>query len=502
MNQRGDLDDLVFHALVAILAIVQDRRFANFKPVLDLYIERHFSSPLAYTHLMKALYRLLRDPGGAEAGTTLRSSLKVMNNIFALVVRSRELQGLEEVRSGKPSDGMQANFKRELSRLLRQINILMQGPFPSSVIGAQTIAVHHFASILPDLAKCYSEQELADIAISFGDSVSEKGKIQIYKLLFLNQLVNSTLFALPTARASLVPRLVRWLKSALGKFDEQIMCGQGDTPAMRDAARVSWIEGIRLSIGVVAAILDVLQEAMIDPVVREDRLLLNQEQDNIEYLLGIMTVLLDSYKELESPTNLESVERQRTQASIISNVPVVFPSTYPFSLLSRDATHGRIPNPAAAARRSSTATAMPNDMDEDRATLRSGLGEIACVFLVLVSLAPRKIFVNFLESSLEIEGKENFARQLNQIFHISKSILANDAYPTNWLNINIFAHRVLVNMLDPISEILEREFIPPQSTQEASLYFDTSLWKDFFETVLKLLSSPQLLIEDFSPQKR
>lgn len=259
-----------------------------------------------------------------------------------------------------------------------------------------------------------------------------------------------------------------------------------DTAATRDSARVKWIEGIRLAVGVVAAILDVLQEALVDPSITCSRSLLASEQDSVEYLLSLLPRLLDSYRELEDINNLEAVERQRTHASFTPALPVVFPSSYPLPLLSRR------PKPASESEK----RRHKNDNSE-RPTLRSGVGEIACVFITLLLLAPRKIFVNWLEATLEVEGKDNFSRQLSQIFNVAKSILENEAYDAHWLNINILAHRMLVKMVDPVATILERDFVP---TQQASFTFQTALWKSFFSMLLKLLASPMLLIEEFSPQ--
>jgi dedicator of cytokinesis protein 3 len=60
-------------------------------------------------------------------------------------------------------------------------------------------------------------------------------------------------------------------------------------------------------------------------------------------------------------------------------------------------------------------------------------------------------------------------------------------------------HKVLIKMMDPIATLLKRIFIPPPS---ASHQFKAELWKDAFFMLLKLLSSEQLVIEDFSPQAR
>ena len=62
---------------------------------------------------------------------------------------------------------------------------------------------------------------------------------------------------------------------------------------------------------------------------------------------------------------------------------------------------------------------------------------------------------------------------------------------------NILSHRVLLKMLDPIATMLEREFVPDEVSGRP---LDTSLWKDCFYVLLKLLSSEHLVIEEFSPQ--
>ncbi|SCZ89055.1 BZ3500_MvSof-1268-A1-R1_Chr1-1g00923 [Microbotryum saponariae] len=503
-HPTGDVDDLVFHALVTILGFVSDRRFHNFRPVLNVYIDQHFSNSSASSHIISSLHKLLRDPSSPEAGTTLRASIKVWHYLFKFVVTSREIQRAKDVGSGVTSDHLEMTFKRDLSALLTQINFLMRMSTPSSIIGTQTLAVQHFASIIPDLAKCFDPQELANLAISFCDSITPKGKIAIWKILLQSQLVNGVLFTTSVGRAALVPNLVRWLKSALGKFDEHAMCSPKDTEAMRDNARVAWVEGIRLANGVVAAMLDSIHTALVSPEVQASRGQLAQEQDNIEYLLALAPKLLESYRELENIANLESIARQRSTASVIAAVPTVFPSSYPFSLIALPPNHL---HREKARQRTKARSHVPDaQSDEDEGTpvsLQGGVGEVACVFIAILHLAPCKIFTNWLESISEVESKDKFGQMLAQIFRVSKSILSDDgtsaAFPSEWLSISILAHQVIVKILDPIADILERDFIPASS---ASYTFNTSLWRDFFSMLLRLLGSPQLLIEDFSPQKR
>lgn len=161
--------------------------------------------------------------------------------------------------------------------------------------------------------------------------------------------------------------------------------------------------------------------------------------------------------------------------------PVTFPESYPFPLL---AYIPEFPQQAGSS--------------QDN-VFNPGLGETAIVFLVLILSSSTKHVLNFLEASLDIEGRERFIALLSQFFQVASSILNNDAFPKTWLNVNILAHKVIIRMLEPVATILEKEFIP---SPRSEIPFAVNLWKQAFTMLLKLLSSDQLVIEEFSPQVR
>lgn len=127
----------------------------------------------------------------------------------------------------------------------------------------------------------------------------------------------------------------------------------------------------------------------------------------------------------------------------------------------------------------------------------AGLGETAIVILALALSSTKKHFLNFLDGIFEIEGRDHLTALLLRLFQVASSILSNDAFPPNWLNVNILAHKVLLKIMDPIASLLERDFIPPE---DGNFAFDQTLWRDGFGVLLKLLSSEHLVIEEFSPQ--
>ncbi|KAG9123502.1 hypothetical protein FRC07_014863 [Ceratobasidium sp. 392] len=391
LNARGELDDLVFSALVTVLGIIQDRRFTNFQPVLDVYIDAHFGCAAAAGHMIHSMNRLLASPSGEETASPLRAAFKVWHYVFRFIVRARQLQQAHEVGMGVTSEHLEGAFKRELMAHLHEVNKVMAG----------------------------------------------------------------------TA---------------------------GDSDATRDVARVSWLETTRLCVTVVAVMLDKLQMCLVDPAIRADRRLFRQEEDNVEFLLSLLPRILESYQVLSSPETAKVLERVRGTATAPTTVPTAFPASYPFSLLSLP------PNTAKSPIWTGVAA-----VEENVQLFNCTLAEIATVFLTLVQSSPRKHLLGFLESTLDIEGRDHLAKFMGLFFKVAISILRYDAFPANWLNANVMAHKIILKMADPVSVMLTREFIPEESRADE---FDAALWYDAFMTLMSLLSSDQLVIEEFSPQKR
>ena len=290
-NTSSEMDHLVFSALVTVLGIVQDRRFSNFQPVLDVYIEKHFNCAAASTHIIHSMNRLLADPASPETASPLRAALKVWHYIFKFIARSRELQKVKELGmgGGATAEHLEASFKRELRTHLVEVNKLMAMVTPPSIIGTQTIALQYFTSILPELAKIFSTVELVTIATTFANAVAtNKGKIIIWKLIMYLQMVKGFLFDSPDSRPLLVEAVVIWIKPHFGRFDEYIHVQSTDSENARDSARVSWLESVRLCVTIIAVMLDKLQQNLVSPDVIANRHLYRQEQDNVEYLLSLL----------------------------------------------------------------------------------------------------------------------------------------------------------------------------------------------------------------------
>jgi dedicator of cytokinesis protein 3 len=290
-NQSSDMDLLVFNALVTVLGIVQDRRFSNFQPVLDVYIEKHFNCAAASSHMIHSMNRLLTSPSSTDNASPLRAALKVWHYIFKFIARSRELQKSKEIgiAGGATAEILENTFKRELRSHLSEVTRMMSTPSPPSIIGTQTIALQHFTSILPELSKIFSIVELVSIVTAFANAVTvAKGKIVIWKLIMYLQIVKGFLFDNPQSRPLLVEAVVIWIKPHFGRYDEYAHTQSHDSETARDAARVGWLESMRLCVTIIAVMLDKLQQYLVSPAIIADKRAFRQEQDNVECLLSLL----------------------------------------------------------------------------------------------------------------------------------------------------------------------------------------------------------------------
>ncbi|CDZ98211.1 Signaling protein DOCK180 [Phaffia rhodozyma] len=468
-----EVEGLVFDALVRVLGIVQDRRFSNFQKVLDVYIDGHFSSANVWKKLISAMSRLLK----LKTSQQLRAAIKVWRYIFRLISRSRELQKIQEASmmggtSERLVEHLEMSFKDGLHLLLRDFTDLMKIDQPS-IIGTQTIALQYFSDIIPDLSKTFNASELSDIIVKFSDSAARlSGKGAIWKLLLHLQTVKSVVFEDPTVRAALIPSLICWIKPHLGRF--LATPSDAEISAAQDTARISWIECLRISINILAVMLDRLSESLATA----DQKALIQEQENVDLVFSCLPKILDSYHELRDVETLQAIDRHRPLATVLALVPIVFPSSYPFALV------GYLPR-----------------RENDTSTVLQGfnilLGEISIVLLEMISLQTPKLLRIFLEDQLEFQGQERFDHTALSFFQIATSILAYDAFPDNWINIAILAHLSILKFTDQITTIMA-SLLPQDSNLAPSAI---ELWKAAFKTIFAIVGSKQLVIESFGPQK-
>ncbi|RHZ66608.1 hypothetical protein Glove_306g74 [Diversispora epigaea] len=466
-NQQGDLDDLIFNALVTILGIVSDRRFTNFRPVLDVYIEKHFTCAPASSHLIRSMNRLISNPTSPDNAQNLRSAIKVWQYIFKIILRSRELQRTKETDIGLSGNYVEEQFKKDLFALFKSIDKLMSITTPQSIIGTQTLALQNFASIFSDLGKCFTPEDLVQIAIRFTESVRlPKGKLLAYKLLVILQFCKGPLFENAESRAILLRRVVEWVADHMGKWEKTGKVIDVET------ARMQWQDGIRLCVTIIAVMLESLQTTIENSI--EDELTL-KEIENVKIIHPLMMKLCESYRELHI-TNNDSHQRNDRAVSIGS-----------LSML---------PNQTPTLKNKYSKEFPFYQFQSSNST---GLGEISAVILQILFLLTQENIKEHLLSTYYREGHDATGEFLILLFQVARSILKNEAFPESWLNMNIMSLKVFLKFLEPVSSLMEKNYIPDK---EAPENFNEQLWQEYFNFLLSLLTNEHLIIENFTPQKR
>ncbi|WVR00207.1 hypothetical protein IAU59_007349 [Kwoniella sp. CBS 9459] len=486
-DRQEEVDTLIFKTLMKVLAMSSDRRFPNFKSVLNIYVDTQFNYPASSFRLLASMRKVMSSP----TTTDYRAFLKIWHLFFRFIIRSREHDRARGIGLDATSAHIEADFRKQTKAILGEINALMKST-DRALIGTQTLAVQHYADILADLANVFQPIEIAEIVIAFADTITfASGSIAIYKLLLLLQVVKSA-FESSESRALLVPAIVRWIKPHLGRYEELLVVGKDDSQITKDGKRVRWLECNRLAVTVLAWTVNKLQEWHDSPLIKDDPSLQAQEEDNLEYCLTLLPSLYGSFFELSSPKTIAALHRQRSSSSstIWKSTPDVFPISHPFALISE------LPPPSLLERHQNPGEdALPNTE-----TFNCGLAETSVVILTLILASPAANITRWLNEVLDIEGISSLSATLKATFEFSRSVIRFDAFPKQWLTLNLMCFSSIFKFLEIISEIMEKEtFIPPVEHADS---FDIELWTSLFTLICELCGSDELALEDQSQQRR
>ncbi|NP_001103482.1 dedicator of cytokinesis protein 5 [Danio rerio] len=207
-SEEETYDTLVFNALVFIISLIGDIKFQHFNPVLETYINKHFSATLAYQKLTKVLNYFV---GHAEDSThteRLYAALKAFKYLFRFIVQSRVLY----LRFyGKSEDGGQ--FQDSIRTLFLSISILMDRPLDEGVKIKGAI-LKYLPTIINDLQKVFDAVELSVQLSKFIESIPDFQMVR-QKLGCLVKIVESNLFKQPDCRDVLLPLITDQLSGQL-----------------------------------------------------------------------------------------------------------------------------------------------------------------------------------------------------------------------------------------------------------------------------------------------
>uniref|UniRef100_A0A673CE99 Dedicator of cytokinesis 5 n=1 Tax=Sphaeramia orbicularis TaxID=375764 RepID=A0A673CE99_9TELE len=207
-SEKDTYDTLVFNALVFIITLIGDIKFQHFNPVLETYINKHFSATLAYMKLTRVLNYYVGHADEPVLTERLYAALKALKYLFRFIVQSRVLY----LRFyGKSEDG--DAFFNSIRSLFLSFNTLMDRPLDEGVKIKGAI-LKYLPSIINDIQTVFDPVELSVLLAKFIESIPDSQLVR-QKLGCMCKMVESDLFRQPDCRDVLLPLVTDQLSGQL-----------------------------------------------------------------------------------------------------------------------------------------------------------------------------------------------------------------------------------------------------------------------------------------------
>ncbi|PVD30241.1 hypothetical protein C0Q70_09503 [Pomacea canaliculata] len=207
-NKNNELcDNLVFDALVYIIALISDRKYHQFRPVLDAYIQTTFSFPIAYNKLIVILKDYVDHANEKTNTDSLLKAIKSLEYIFKIIIRSRCLFAIIKEGQG------QQQFEISLKQLLTSINNMMEHK-TDHTLAVQGAALKFISFIIGDVMRVFDPVELSKLMVEFIEKVPKDRLIKT-KMLCIDQIIQTELFKLPDGRGPVEADVTALMRSVL-----------------------------------------------------------------------------------------------------------------------------------------------------------------------------------------------------------------------------------------------------------------------------------------------
>ncbi|XP_072940797.1 dedicator of cytokinesis protein 3 [Epargyreus clarus] len=210
----------VFLVLVSICSLLDESRFQHFRPVLDVYIEEHFSAALVYKGLLSSVQHCAEWAAGAEGQEPIRKCLRSLGAVFRLAVRSRGL--FARATGGQYED----SFRRDVRAALHALKALAQHPHRDHLAPAQVALMTSWASVAKEVASALGPVEAARVTASMLDAPAANAPPALAKarLAAAQEILKGPLGQDPEARNIVLTTACHHLRVHLARRDELTQC--------------------------------------------------------------------------------------------------------------------------------------------------------------------------------------------------------------------------------------------------------------------------------------
>ncbi|CAG9138456.1 unnamed protein product [Plutella xylostella] len=209
----------VFLVLASICSLLDESRFQHFRPVLDVYIEEHFSAALVYKGLLSSVQHCAEWAAGAEGQEPIRKCLRSLGVVFRLAVRSRLL--FARATGGQYEE----SFKRDVRAALNALVALAQHPYREHLAPAQVALMTSWVHVAKEVCVALGPAEAARVSASLLDAcASAPPALARARLATASELLRGPLGEHPEARNTILRTACHHLRSHLARRDELAQC--------------------------------------------------------------------------------------------------------------------------------------------------------------------------------------------------------------------------------------------------------------------------------------
>ncbi|XP_048462200.1 dedicator of cytokinesis protein 3 [Rhincodon typus] len=215
---------LVFQSLVFVINLLRDSKYFHFRPVMDTYIQKHFSGALAYKELIRCLKWYMDRSAEVVRQDHIQEAMRALEYLFKFIVQSRILYsratgGIEE-----------EQFRASVQELFQSIRFVLSLDSRSSetLIFTQAALLNSFPAIFDELLQMFTVQEVAEFVRgtlgSMPSTVHIGQSMDVVKLQSIARTVDSRLFSYSDSRRILLPVVLHHIHLHLRQQKELLIC--------------------------------------------------------------------------------------------------------------------------------------------------------------------------------------------------------------------------------------------------------------------------------------
>ncbi|XP_052072940.1 dedicator of cytokinesis protein 4-like isoform X4 [Mytilus californianus] len=449
----------VFQVIVFILNLLLDTRFENFRPVYEDYLEKTFSFPNVYKHLMNQFAFGIEQFCEGKA-FTLSMAMKVLGELMRLITRSRQL----EKESPFNDREKEREFRLKLQHLFEKMGRLLSQQDEKLKISQM--------ELLSNLHKCYeplmeliTKRELADqvrdVITHLPKAKDLPVEIRRTKMEFIQKTVNSDLFRDDESRSTLLSLCLNHIKACLIE---------------------RYFLDIQIATSILGDILEIFFNLKETKRVCPPHLMVKSISQDINTLaLSLFEVLIQSISRMADG---EFISNPQSYPQVMLRKPTMSENSSPCSTLDRKSRRSRTLFQGVS-RPSSEVITTKDDTPKF-------LGEMVACLTELLRLMEETHYTAVIQIHPKGPPLKDF---LTQVLHTFQELIKPEMLSADWTIMRMETNNVIFSAVEYFSQALKNHFLEGE-------YFDQHLWNLYFRLAVNFIVQPSLQLEEYSESKR